>query len=173
MGAFLENSLKGRKPSLLVIPGGRKDRKRKRAGVAAPAAPSGRCPAPPKILSTPRARAEWKRLAPIAWADGRLTPATLQPFTAYCQTFGRWASVEAEISRLQTEAASEASAWTITKPSGITQAAPLMRLARELSLDLLKFSAELALTPVSQQRVRLHPQLPPSPADKYLGGFAK
>lgn len=160
--------MRGRKPNLHVLPGGRNRKPGERACTPATAS-RGCCPVLPKLLVTPLARAEWKRLAATLWADGRLNETTRSAFASYCLTFGRWAAIEQEIARLQHEAGSEAAAWMVMKPSGITQATPLMKLARELSMDLLKFSAELGLTPVSQQRVKLnHTPDPTSPAAEFF-----
>jgi P27 family predicted phage terminase small subunit len=64
--------MKGRKPNLKLIVGG-----------AAP----GRCPGPPAWLSL-HAKREWRRVAPLLHAQGRLIPALSATLESYCLAVG-------------------------------------------------------------------------------------
>jgi P27 family predicted phage terminase small subunit len=112
----------------------------------------GRLDDPPDFLCAP-ALAEWRRLAPDLTRLGYLTPLDRAVFAAYCQSYGRWA---------QAESALAAADLITTTPNGFGSPHPLVAIGRRAASDMLRYAAELGLTPIA--RLRLAEVVPPAPA---------
>lgn len=57
-----------------------------------------RCPGPPrKLVSTPEARAEWRRIAPELWRSGRLTVYDVCALALYVNAVAEWRLAEARV----------------------------------------------------------------------------
>ncbi|HEV7253082.1 MAG TPA: phage terminase small subunit P27 family [Mesorhizobium sp.] len=117
------------------------------AGVQTTSPPT--CPA----HLSPTAKAEWKRLAGLLFAQDTLSHPDRAALAAYCQAYGRWVEAERKLTETPT---------LIKLPSGYIQQSPWLAIANK-QLEIMKgFMAELGLSPVSRSRVtpaqKLHPK---------------
>ena len=110
--------------------------------------PSAGLPTCPAHLN-PSAKAEWKRLARELQAIGILTLIDRGVLAGYCQSWGRW--VEAERKLKETPA-------LLRTPAGYVQLSPWLSIANRERELMLRYMAELGLTPSS--RTRLAVQMP-------------
>lgn len=105
-----------------------------------PAAGLPTCPA----HLNPSARAEWKRLAAELQAIGILTRIDRSVLAGYCQSWGRW--VEAERKLKETPP-------LLKTPAGYIQLSPWLTIANRERELMLRYMAELGLTPSSRSRL--------------------
>ncbi|AML51729.1 phage terminase small subunit P27 family [Falsihalocynthiibacter arcticus] len=107
-------------------------------------------PKPPATMPTcpshlsPTAKAEWKRLARVLNDIGLLTIADRTVFAAYCQSYGRWVEAERKL---------QDSPTLLKMPSGYIQTSPWLTISNKQSELMLKYMAELGLTPSSRTRL--------------------
>lgn len=96
----------------------------------------------------PTAKAEWKRLARQLHTMGILTHLDRSVLAAYCQAYGRW--VEAERRLKETPI-------LLKTPAGFVQPSPWLGISNKSVELMLKFAAELGLSPSSRSRVQAVP----------------
>ena len=113
--------MKGRKPNLVTIEGGKG---------------SGRCPSPPGGLND-HGRAEWKRVAPILHQRGHLTDDTLATLESYCRAVGLARSYNAQM---------DAEGHVIATDRG-PQSHPAFKMLMGVMREIRLLAAELGLTP--------------------------
>jgi P27 family predicted phage terminase small subunit len=113
---------------------------------------TGREPKPPSAQPTcpshlsPKAKAEWKRLAASLNGIGLLTMIDRAALAAYCQSWGRW--VEAERKLTETPP-------LLKTPAGYVQQSPWLTIANKERELMAKYMAELGLTPSSRSRLAI------------------
>jgi P27 family predicted phage terminase small subunit len=90
------------------------------------------------------AKAEWKRLVVELQAIGILTRIDRAVLAGYCQAWGRW--VEAEEKLKETPP-------LIRTPAGYVQLSPWLTIANRERELMLRYMAELGLTPSSRTRL--------------------
>ncbi len=151
--------MRGRKPkptNLYLVGGGSSGTGQGGPSHAAPKPPT--CPA----HLSPTAKTEWRRLAADLHAKGVLGQHDRAVLAAYCQAYGRWVEAEKKIA---------ATPMLIKLPSGYIQPSPWLGIANKAQEIMLRYAAELGLSPVSRGRVTI--RKPSSnkwrPADEYLG----
>lgn len=97
------------------------------------------------------AKAEWRRQAPTLYAIGVLTSVDGAALAAYCSAFSVWARAEV---RLQTQARNDdtvlADGILQRTKSGNVILNPLQGAANVARRDMLRFAAELGLTPAAR-----------------------
>ena len=138
---------------------GRKPKAVKRAAKNAPTAPDAlpRCPAHLSHV----ARKEWRRLAKPLFDMGVLSTVDRGALAAYCQSYARW--VEAEEQLKKTPA-------LLKTPSGYVQVSPWLTIANRERELMVRYMAELGLTPSSRTRISLDPPPDPDdPANEFFG----
>jgi P27 family predicted phage terminase small subunit len=99
----------------------------------------------------PSAKAEWKRLVQEFQEIGILTLIDRGVLAGYCQSWGRW--VEAERKLKETPP-------LIKTPAGYVQLSPWLTIANREREFMLRYMAELGLTPSSRTRISVTPKGP-------------
>ena len=122
-------------------------------------------PKPPRSLPdcpghlAPEAKADWDRLAVTLNQIGLLTQVDRATMAAYCQCYARW--VDAEEKMKETP-------LILRMPSGYIQQSPWLTISNK-SLELMvKYMAELGLTPASRSRLAIQMHTGPKPWE-YVG----
>lgn len=106
---------------------------------------------PPSFLDE-YALEEWKRLAPGLYKIGILTPLDRSVFAAYCDAVSEW--------RRARELMAEKSGidgLISEKASGNQAKSVLLNIATDAAKSMLKFGAELGLTPSARARLAIVP----------------
>lgn len=97
----------------------------------------------------PSAKAEWKRLVQELDAIGILTRIDRAVLAGYCQSWGRWVEAERKLAE---------SPPLLRTPAGYVQLSPWLTIANRERELMLRFMAELGLTPSSRTRLSVKPQ---------------
>ena len=109
----------------------------------------------------PSAKAEWKRLARDLSGCGLLTKADRAALAVYCQSWGRWVEAEKKLTETPT---------LLKTPSGYVQVSPWLTIANRERELMVRYMAELGLTPSSRTRISLDPPPDPDdPANEFFG----
>lgn len=117
-----------------------------------PAPAEGRAlPQPPPELGAD-ARAEWERAAGELDARGFLTTGNRAAFAAYCQAYERWMMAERALAKMAA-ADSVTSGLLIKTSNGNAIQNPLVGIANTAMSAMVRFAAELGMTPASRGRV--------------------
>lgn len=116
----------------------------KRAGNAREPRPAVRAPSCPRHLST-RARAEWRRVAPMLVQLRVLTEADRAALAAYCVSWARWVDAEEQVARLGT---------VVKTANGNLIQNPYLSIANRALMDMAKLAREFGMTPSSRSQVR-------------------
>jgi len=115
--------------------------------------PPASLPSCPPHLS-PVAKAEWKRIARSLNQVGLLTQVDRTTMAGYCQCYGRW--VEAEEKLAETPA-------ILRTPAGYIQQSPWLSISNKQLELMVKYMAELGLTPASRSRLAIQMNTGPKP----------
>jgi P27 family predicted phage terminase small subunit len=126
-----------------------------------------KCPEPPPHV-TGYAADEWWTVGPGLHRLGLLTRADLPAFSCYCFAFGQW--------RLACEALSQMAerdqtmhGLLVKSVGGDAKRNPLIKLARDLAGDVVRYSGEFGLTPIARARLGAAGYAPPPPLSKFDG----
>jgi P27 family predicted phage terminase small subunit len=109
-------------------------------------------PKPPPELSADALR-EWKRVAPRLFAAGILTVIDRAALAAYCQAHGRWLQAERALA-IMAGRDSVTSGLLIKTTNGNAIQNPLAGTANKAMSDMVRYAAELGMTPSARSRVR-------------------
>ena len=132
---------------------------------------SGGMPTPPAFLGK-LARAEWRRLCKPLYAAGILTVADRSVFAAYCVLVERWHL--AEVALAEDAQSPDSRHYGLLKTVARSEGAglyhnPLVQAANRAMRDMLKFAAEMGLSPSSRSRIEVNPPAPEDdPGAKYF-----
>ena len=107
-----------------------------------------RLPAPPAVLS-PRARAEWRRVARVLAEKGLLTPLDAGILAAYCQSYAWWQDVVTLLHHVTALTVIPTDADGLPDPAR-ARVSPLLEIARNAQSDFLRLAHALGMTPASQ-----------------------
>ena len=119
------------------------------------------------IWLTALAREEWDRVAHQLEAMGIAAPIDEVTVAAYCECFSRWRTAE-EIIRVSS-IEDPAKGLLGTTANGTSFQAAIVGIANAARKDLLKFAAELGLTPTSRARFDAVPMDPSDTAANEYG----
>ena len=150
---------RGRKPkptALKIAQGNPGKRKINGQGPKPPAS----LPDCPAHLST-EAKLEWDRIAVSLNKVGLLTQVDRTTMAGYCQCYGRW--VEAEQKLADTP-------LILRTPAGYIQQSPWLSISNKQLELMVKYMAELGLTPASRSRLAINLHNGPKPWE-YDGGI--
>ena len=112
-------------------------------------------PMPPHFLAD-EAKVEWGRVADEMYACGILTRLDRAVLAAYCQAYARWLRAEVALSTLD-----------VDQFRGLFS--PHVTVANKAMADMVKYAAELGLTPSARSRViSVERDAEKDPASKYL-----
>lgn len=131
-------------------------------------------PDPPQPLDD-YALEEWNRLAPGLNAIGVLSKMDMGIMAAYCDSYSKW--------RLATELLRDIlhggpdgkllSLVQIDNKTGIMLKNPLTDRAEKAKADMVRYAAELGMTPVARARIAIEPQKKQSKFDGLIGNKPK
>ncbi|QJF51099.1 phage terminase small subunit P27 family [Roseobacter ponti] len=114
---------------------------------------NGREPKPPAAMPTcpshlsPTAKTEWKRLARVLNQIGLLTQIDRTVLAGYCQSYGRWVEAEKKLQETPT---------LLKTPAGYIQTSPWLTISNKQMELMVKYMAELGLTPSSRTRLAVN-----------------
>lgn len=104
---------------------------------------------PPAHLDR-KAKAEWKRLAPVVFNAGLLTEGDIAAFGAYCAAFSHWYHAEKD---LQAKISENGGRMTFETDKGYQQQIPEVSIATNARLNMIKIAREFGLTPSSRANI--------------------
>ena len=104
---------------------------------------------PPAHLDR-KAKAEWKRLAPVVLKAGLLTEGDIAAFGAYCAAFSHWYHAEKD---LQAKISENGGSMTFETDKGYQQQIPEVSIATNARLNMIKIAREFGLTPSSRANI--------------------
>jgi P27 family predicted phage terminase small subunit len=124
--------------------------------------------APPKVPAflLKEARKAWRARCGDLYAAGLITKLDRSAFAAYAQAFGRWEKAErmlAELERIEPASGG----LTIITTAGNLMMHPLLIIARQAQADMMRYAAEIGLTPSARSRINATPE-EIDPNDKYF-----
>jgi P27 family predicted phage terminase small subunit len=106
---------------------------------------------------------EWKRVARRLLAAGMLTAIDRGVLAAYCQAYGRWVLAERILAELARR--NPGTGGLLIKTSnGNTIQNPIVGTANKAMSDMVRYAAELGMTPSARSRVRLDDEHDDDPA---------
>jgi P27 family predicted phage terminase small subunit len=114
------------------------------------------CPDPPLHL-TPPARDEWDRVTARMRPLGILTDLDRGVLAAYCQAHGRWVAAERALAGMAARD-QVTEGLMIRTTSGNVIHNPLVGAANKAMADMVRYAAELGMTPSSRSRVVAGPE---------------
>ena len=144
--------MRGRKPKPTALKLAEGNPGKRRINGAEPKPPRS-LPDCPDHLSM-EAKAEWHRIAESLNQTGLLTQVDRANIAAYCQCYGRW--VEAEQRLAETPP-------ILRMPSGYIQQSPWLTISNKQLELMVKYMAELGLTPASRSRLAINMHTGPKP----------
>jgi P27 family predicted phage terminase small subunit len=109
--------------------------------------PEAGTPEPPEDLDT-RALGAWNYFAPILAGCRVLTLADRETLACYCLAVGRRSQAEEELAK---------TGPVVKSPAGFAVLNPWLSVSNKALEQLLRFGAELGLSPASRQRVKALP----------------
>jgi P27 family predicted phage terminase small subunit len=109
-------------------------------------------PEPPPCVTVGYALDEWRRVAPELLAMGLLTVVDIAPLGAYCCAYGRWCEAEEALARMR-EKDPIMFGLTIENGEGAPVTNPLVRIARNARLDMVRLASEFGFTPSARTRI--------------------
>ena len=127
-------------------------------------------PVPPEWL-TPEAQAEWRRVIRDLVIRETLARVDLQTLAAYCQAFGRWEVAERALAAMGKNDPLTRGLMIKTTNGNAVQN-PMVGTANVAARDMVKFAAELGMTPVARARVEAKGQPAPTTKAGMFGGEA-
>ena len=131
------------KPTKLALVQGNPGKRRLNQNEPEP--PVGDIPIP--AFLTPYAAEEWRRLVPMLIAAGLVAQVDHAALEGYCQAYGRWRLAEESV----------AGPPVVLGSNNVPKENPCIRVARTERKEMLRFAAELGLTPSARSRVERLP----------------
>lgn len=127
---------------------------------------SSRIPSPPRHL-TAEALEEWRRVVGALHEAGILSEIDRGTLSAYCQAYGRWVAAEES---LKSAAAADpvSGGLTLTTSYGNIVQNPLVGVSSKAAAAMVKYAAELGMTPAARSRIKATPPDEEDPAEAYL-----
>lgn len=107
------------------------------------------------------AREEWDRQVQTLHACGVITTADVSALAAYCQLYGRWVEAEKLLAKHRDFAAYNGDpneGFLVSTPNGASMQHPLVGVANTAARDMMRYAAELGMTPSARSRVQKAPK---------------
>src|SRR5262245_60998872 len=124
-------------------------------------------PEPPEFLSA-EAKDEWRRIIGEMVRLRLVTPLDIQPFAAYCQSFGHWKTAEETLAKIA-ERDPVTKGLLIKDRDGDARVNPLLRVVRHAAEAMLQHAAQFGLTPIARARIAAAGFDPPPRGGKFDG----
>jgi P27 family predicted phage terminase small subunit len=115
---------------------------------------------------------EWWCCAPHLHRLGLLTVLDHMPLAAYCVAYARWRQAEEAIAAFAAKDA-VTSGLLVKTTVGDARRNPLVKIAADAAVDMLKFSSEFGLSPVARSRLSAGVHGQPPAGRKFDGLLAK
>jgi P27 family predicted phage terminase small subunit len=126
-------------------------------------------PAPPAFLNG-YALEEWHRVERELYALKLLTNVDINPLAAYCVAYQRWRDAE-EMLHDMAKRDGVTRALLIKGTKGVAVRNPLVAVARQAALDMVRYASEFGLTPAARSRIAAGP-FGETPVSKFDGLLA-
>jgi P27 family predicted phage terminase small subunit len=126
-------------------------------------------PAAPAVLRGPAAE-EWDRIIETLYINGLMTDLDRAALAAYCISYGRWVDAEEALAAMAAKDPITRALMIRTKDGNAIQN-PLVGVANQAKLAMVRFAAEFGMTPAARSRVSAHATKKPAaanPAAKYF-----
>ena len=124
-------------------------------------------PTPPAHLYD-EARVEWERVCGEMYRSGILTNLDRAPLAAYCQAYARWVIAENALAN-DPDADIKTRGLLVVTNHGNKIQNPLVGTANKAMADMVKYAADLGMTPSARARVTAADRVTDEdPAAKYL-----
>ncbi len=131
-------------------------------------------PTPPSHLSA-AAKTEWRRVARQLHKLGLLTSLDRAIFAAYCQAYGDWADAQKALENYRKTIINSGlpagSVYLAKTSNGNMIQNPLVGVINTARRDMLRFAAELGLTPSARTQIASSDPKPPPKKDTSSGRF--
>lgn len=113
--------------------------------------------APPELCA--RAREEWKTRGPGLVAMGVLTTIDGAVFASYCQAYADWRNARESLQKLLATSppGNQGGAFLAATGQGGLKKSPLVTVANEAEMRMVKWAAELGMTPAARARLQVTP----------------
>jgi P27 family predicted phage terminase small subunit len=120
-------------------------------------------PVPPELCDD--AKLDWGRVAPDLYRAGLMTNLDRAALAGYCAAWGRMVRAERALRKLGDEGAD---GLLIKTAKGNVIQNPLVGIANKAAADMVRFAAELGMTPSARSRVSVPPPSVDDPTMKYF-----
>jgi len=125
-------------------------------------------PPPPEWLSV-EAQSEWRRVIRDMVVRETLARVDLQTLAAYCQAFGRWEVAERALAAMgKNDPLTRGMMIKTTNGNAVQN--PMVGTANVAARDMVRFAAELGMTPVARARAEARGAAAPSTKPGMFGG---
>jgi len=136
-------------------------------------------PTPPVTRPSPTAdlcetgKSEWRRIVDQLADLGLMTNLDVAVLTAYCDAFGEWTTARRAFALIQ-ERNKITGGYMVRTPNGSVQIAPLVSIIRAARADMVRYAAELGMTPSARAGMEIDvrakaPSTQADPAAAYFG----
>lgn len=123
-------------------------------------------PEPPDHLGE-SARQEWERVEQEMYRTGILTRLDRATLAAYCQAFERWRTAETTLAEMAARDALTHGLMIRTSNGNPIQN-PLVGIANKAMADMVRYAAELGITPSARSRIHAEAQDHQDPAEEFF-----
>lgn len=124
-------------------------------------------PEPPPELNAD-ARIEWDRVFRQLVSSGIVSVVDRGTLAAYCQAYGRWLQAERAFADMARRDPVMVGLMIKTKQGNVIQN-PLVGTANKAMSDMVRYAAELGMTPSARSRVRASHDQYEDPAEQFFG----
>jgi P27 family predicted phage terminase small subunit len=118
-------------------------------------------PSPPPHLAD-EAKVEWGRVSEDLFKVGLLSHCDRAVLAAYCQSYARWVQAERAIASMA-ERDQLTGGLLIKTTNGNAIQSPLVGIANKAAADMVRYAAEIGMTPSARSRITAEP--PPAGQD--------
>jgi len=123
-------------------------------------------PEPPDHLGE-AARQEWERVAHEMYQTGILTRLDRATLAAYCQAYERWRTAERTLAEMaQRDQLTHGLMIRTTNGNPIQN--PIVGIANKAAADMVRYAAELGITPSARSRIHAEAQDSQDPAEEFF-----
>lgn len=142
-----------RKPTALRLVHGTRDKHRNKSEPK----PTGSAAVPTWL--SPKAKTQWKSLAPELEAIGLLTSIDTQAFAVYCQSYVELIDAEAELKK---------HGRTQVTKDGFVRKSPWLSVRDEAHKRMMQIGSQFGFSPASRTKIEVQPKDKDSDKSKYL-----
>jgi P27 family predicted phage terminase small subunit len=108
------------------------------------------CPEPPVFLPE-YAKEEWHRIAPELHACRLVSALDVMPLSAYCNAYAQWRTAVELLARMAKS--NRVTNGLLIKIAAGERRNPMIKIANDAALNMLRFAGEFGLRPVARARL--------------------